>query len=238
MARRGGRGHTTVGSRARTPLRAVAPVGRMVAADARRARLDARRAADPEARAMDSPRVSMAPARPGLAPAVEEAVSPSADVAQRHWADTAVVLVVALVAAAASYGHMLHVELLAGEPLWLARAFPLTVDGLALAALRRGDAGRRWLALALAVSVAANVGAQFPSTPRRRARSCRPGPRWRCSARTGCCIDARSRMRPHPLTCSFAPIDGVVVGGHGLAIRRPHALPAMHGLSRLPILDH
>ena len=82
--------------------------------------------------------------------------------AERHWADTAVVLVVALVAAAASYGHMLHVAVLAGEPLWLARAFFLTVDGLALAALRRGDAGRRWLALALAVSVAANVGAQFP----------------------------------------------------------------------------
>jgi hypothetical protein len=51
------------------------------------------------------------------------------------------------------------VAVLAGEPLWLARAFPLTVDGLAVAALRRGDAGRRLLALALAASVAANVGA-------------------------------------------------------------------------------
>jgi hypothetical protein len=87
--------------------------------------------------------------------------SPSGEVADRHRADTAVVLVVALVAAAASYGHMVHVAVLAGEPLWLARAFPLTVDGLAVAA-RRGEAGRRWLALASAVSVAANVGAQFP----------------------------------------------------------------------------
>jgi hypothetical protein len=57
---------------------------------------------------------------------------------------------------------MLQAAVLAGEPLWLARAFPFTVDGLAVAALRRRDAGRRWLALALAVSVAADVGAQFP----------------------------------------------------------------------------
>ena len=51
---------------------------------------------------------------------------------------------------------------LAGEPFWLARAFPVTVDGLTLAALRRGHEGRRWLAVALAVSVAANVLAQYP----------------------------------------------------------------------------
>ena len=80
----------------------------------------------------------------------------------RHWIDTGTVLLVALVAAAASYGHMLEVALHAGEPVWLARAFPVTVDGLALAALRRGPTGRRWLALALVVSVAGNVLAQFP----------------------------------------------------------------------------
>lgn len=80
----------------------------------------------------------------------------------RHWADTTNVLLVALVAAAASYGHMLEVALLGGEPLWLARAFPITVDGLALAALRRGEEGRGWLALALVVSVAGNVLSQFP----------------------------------------------------------------------------
>jgi hypothetical protein len=77
-------------------------------------------------------------------------------------ADVAVTLVVALVAGAASYGHMLDVALIAGEPLWIARAFPITVDGLVLAAIRRGPAGRRWLALAAAVSVAANVLAQYP----------------------------------------------------------------------------
>jgi uncharacterized membrane protein YhhN len=76
--------------------------------------------------------------------------------------DTVTVLAVALVAAAASYGHMLEVAQMAGEPVWLARAFPITVDGLALAALRRGTAGRWWLVFALAVSVAGNVLAQFP----------------------------------------------------------------------------
>jgi hypothetical protein len=162
VARRRGRGHTAVGSRARAPLRAVTQWGRLVAADARRAHLGAPHTADPEVPALGTPGGSMAPANPGLAPPCEDVAPPSAEVAERHWADTAVVLVVALVAAAASYGHMLHVALLAGEPLWLARAFPLMVDGLAVAALRRGEAGRGWLALALAVSVAANVGAQFP----------------------------------------------------------------------------
>ena len=46
---------------------------------------------------------------------------------------------------------------------WVARAFPITVDGLVLAALRRGDDGRRWLALGLAVSVAANILADYPT---------------------------------------------------------------------------
>jgi hypothetical protein len=73
-----------------------------------------------------------------------------------------VVLVVASVAAAASYGHMLEVALAAGEHVWIAHAFPITVDGLVVAALRRGEEGRRWLTLAVAVSVAANVLAQFP----------------------------------------------------------------------------
>jgi hypothetical protein len=70
--------------------------------------------------------------------------------------------VVAVVTALASYGHMYEVALLAGEPLWIARAWPITVDGLVLVALRRGDQGRAWLALGLAVSVAANVLAKYP----------------------------------------------------------------------------
>jgi hypothetical protein len=57
---------------------------------------------------------------------------------------------------------MYHFALLAGEPVWIARAWPVTVDGLAYAALRRGQAGRWWLVLSLAVSVGANVVAQFP----------------------------------------------------------------------------
>lgn len=82
--------------------------------------------------------------------------------ARRTWQDSAITLVVALVAAAASYGHMLDVALMAGEPVWIARLFPVTVDGLVLAALRRGKGGHRWLALGAAVSIAANVLAQFP----------------------------------------------------------------------------
>lgn len=82
----------------------------------------------------------------------------------RSWLDSAVTLAVALVAAAASYGHMYDVALMAGESVWIARAWPITVDGLAVAALRRGDSGRGWLLLALAVSVASNVLAQFPGT--------------------------------------------------------------------------
>jgi hypothetical protein len=78
------------------------------------------------------------------------------------WLDPLVTLAVAVVCAAASYGHMHHVALLAGEPLWIARAWPVTVDGLVLAALRRGREGRLWLALGIAVSMAANVLAQFP----------------------------------------------------------------------------
>jgi hypothetical protein len=73
-----------------------------------------------------------------------------------------ITLTVALVAAAASYGHMLEVALMAGEHPWIAKAFPITVDGLVLAAIRRGEDGRGWLALGAAVSVAANVLAQFP----------------------------------------------------------------------------
>jgi hypothetical protein len=84
------------------------------------------------------------------------------DPPHRSWLDNAITLAVALVAAAASYGHMLEVAQLAGEHLWIARAFPITVDGLVLAALRQGDRGRAWLALGAAVSIAANVLAQFP----------------------------------------------------------------------------
>lgn len=90
------------------------------------------------------------------APAADEAA------AGRSWQDSLITLTVAVVAAAASYGHMFEVAVLAGEPLWIARAFPVTVDGLVLAALRRGPQGRWWLRLGVAVSVAANVLSRYP----------------------------------------------------------------------------
>ena len=96
---------------------------------------------------------------------VEVAAAPSAAApppTKRSWIDTGVTLVVALVAALASYGHMNHVAHLAGESLWIARAWPITVDGLVIAALRRGEAGLPWLVLGLAVSIGSNVLAQYP----------------------------------------------------------------------------
>lgn len=92
------------------------------------------------------------------------AADPGAEPERRSWLDTGVTLVVALVAAAASYGHMHQVALLAGELPWIAWLWPITVDGLVIAALRRGDDGRSWLVLGLAVSVASNVLAQYPAT--------------------------------------------------------------------------
>jgi hypothetical protein len=80
----------------------------------------------------------------------------------RSLLDTAITILVAGVAFAASYGHMFEVALTAGEHPWIAAAFPVTVDGLVLAALRRGERGRRWLALGAAASIVANVLAQFP----------------------------------------------------------------------------
>jgi len=100
----------------------------------------------------------------GVAAATEEPGLPPGAPQERprHWLDTCAALAVALVAAGASYGHMYEVAMAAGEPLWGARAWPITVDGLALVALRRGDAGRRWLIVALAISIAANIVAQSP----------------------------------------------------------------------------
>jgi hypothetical protein len=57
------------------------------------------------------------------------------------WADIGVTLLVALVAAAASYGHMLHVARPASEPRLIAYAWPIIVESLALAALLRGECG-------------------------------------------------------------------------------------------------
>jgi hypothetical protein len=77
--------------------------------------------------------------------------------------DRLAVIAVGLIAAGASYGHMYEVAQMAGEHALIAKAFPLTVDGLGFIALRRGPLGRWWLALAIAVSIAANVGAAEPT---------------------------------------------------------------------------
>jgi hypothetical protein len=91
-------------------------------------------------------------------------VAAPAAATHRSWLDLAAMLIVALVAMAASYGHMFEVAMMAGENIWIARMFPITVDGLVLVALRRGGPESRWwLALGIAVSVAANVAAAEPT---------------------------------------------------------------------------
>ncbi|HMG43558.1 MAG TPA: DUF2637 domain-containing protein [Acidimicrobiales bacterium] len=90
----------------------------------------------------------------------------------RSKLDTLAMLVVALVALAASYGHMLEVATTAGESIWIARMFPITVDGVVFIALRLGGPeGRWWLALGIAVSIAANVAAADPTIEGRLAPS-------------------------------------------------------------------
>jgi hypothetical protein len=78
------------------------------------------------------------------------------------WA-VAVTVVVGLIAAGASYGHQVSLALEAGEPKFIAHLIPLSVDGLAIAALWAGRRGRWWLVLALAASVAANVASAEPT---------------------------------------------------------------------------
>lgn len=113
------------------------------------------RSAEPEPTPPTSGGSAAAPAE-----ATAEQGEPAAD--DGSWVDSLIILAVAGVAAVASYGHMLEVAIWAGEPLWIARAFPITVDGLVLAALRRGRPGRWWLALGVAVSVAANMLSRYP----------------------------------------------------------------------------
>jgi hypothetical protein len=111
------------------------------------------------------PPARSAPAAAVPASAPEADGTPAGEDLERpHWSDLLVRTVVALVALGLSYGHMLEVALLAGEPVYLAWAWPLTVDGLAYAALRRGETGKFWLAVTLLISVSANVVARFPET--------------------------------------------------------------------------
>jgi hypothetical protein len=90
------------------------------------------------------------------------------------WATVAVVVAVAGIAGAISYGHMHDWASVNGEPAWRALLFPLSVDGLLIAAsavlLADSRAGRQadWLAYLLvvvgsAVSVTANVAHDWES---------------------------------------------------------------------------
>jgi len=101
---------------------------------------------EPDQSTATVPKAHARPADPQLASAEDRPAQ------GRSWLDSIITLTVAVVAAAASYGHMLEVAVWAGEPLWIAKAFPITVDGLVLAALRRGRQGRWRIALGIAVS--------------------------------------------------------------------------------------
>jgi len=133
----------------------------------------------PAARPPVSPRA--APERPTVprpAPPARTAArpargKPAGSVAVRRVTVLAVTIV-SLVAFAASYSHMFHLALEAGEGELVARALPLSVDGLVLAAtmalLSARGAGRDsgalpWLALLLGLgaSLAANVAAAEPT---------------------------------------------------------------------------
>jgi hypothetical protein len=98
-----------------------------------------------------------------VAAAPSERFVPAAAASGSSLWDRLAVIAVGLIAAGASYGHMYKVALMAGEHSWIAKAFPLTVDGLGFIALRRGRDGRGWLVLAIAVSVIANVAAAEPT---------------------------------------------------------------------------
>jgi hypothetical protein len=107
-----------------------------------------------------------------------------------RYSTIAAVSVVALVAGFVSYRHALTVISEHGETGWLARAYPLTVDGLIYAssmvllnAARRGTErpalAYAALVLGIAATLAANVAAGL-------AYGSRPGRRPRWSSRTSC----------------------------------------------------
>lgn len=92
----------------------------------------------------------------------------------------ALVALVALVAAAASYGHLLNVAPMAGENPWIAKAFPITVDGLVLAAhsgaAGTADAGSPWAPPSPYQPTSSPSSPRWPPQPARRLRLATPGP--------------------------------------------------------------
>lgn len=91
-----------------------------------------------------------------------------------RWITTATVLLLAAIAAVVSYAHMFELALRHGEPAWRAGLFPLSVDGMIVAAsmalLSDARQGRRggvlpWALLIVgsAASLAANVAVADPT---------------------------------------------------------------------------
>ncbi|MDA0565216.1 DUF2637 domain-containing protein [Streptomonospora sp. S1-112] len=91
-----------------------------------------------------------------------------------RWITTTTVLLLAAIAAVVSYAHMFELALRHGEPAWRAGLFPLSVDGMIVAAsmalLADARQGRRggvlpWALLVVgsAASLAANVAVADPT---------------------------------------------------------------------------
>ncbi|WP_274518790.1 DUF2637 domain-containing protein [Streptomonospora alba] len=91
-----------------------------------------------------------------------------------RWTTVATVCLLAAIAAVVSYAHMFELALRHGEPAWRAGLFPLSVDGMIVAAsmslLSDARQGRRggalpWILLIVgsAASLAANVAVADPT---------------------------------------------------------------------------
>jgi hypothetical protein len=104
-----------------------------------------------------------------------------------RWSTIAAVSVVALVAGFVSYRHALQVVSEHGETGWLARCYPLTVDGLIYAssmvllnAARRGldrpPLAYAALVLGIAATLAANVAAGLANGPEGALEAAWPAP--------------------------------------------------------------
>lgn len=103
------------------------------------------------------PAADRAPRRPAAAGGRQPAARPAAGSSR---VDLAILVLVGLIAAAASFGHQFNAALVVGEPVPIALLWPVTVDGLAFVSMRHGN--RLWLRIGLAISIATNVVARAP----------------------------------------------------------------------------
>ncbi|NYI95088.1 hypothetical protein HNR12_001365 [Streptomonospora nanhaiensis] len=100
-----------------------------------------------------------------------------------RWTSVAAVCLLTVIAAVVSYAHMFELALRHGEPAWRAGLFPLSVDGMIVAAsmalLADARQGRRggvlpWALLVVgsAASLAANVAVADPTLWSRVIHAC------------------------------------------------------------------